>query len=136
MFFCPALELFHCLPPLFCCLPLWTTVRLHGKKLQNATNQDTYLLSSSHFLFTFCFCTRNVLGNVLLTMKNYGNPFLSAYLFTIIIKGGGGRISSPHRPVPTKSHDIPAPLTYLHVSPISDKQATAACKILDHIFCL
>ena len=33
-----ALELFHCLPPLFCCLPQWKTVRLHGKKLQNATN--------------------------------------------------------------------------------------------------
>ena len=30
IFCCPALELFHC-------LPLWTTVRLHGKKLQNAT---------------------------------------------------------------------------------------------------
>ena len=30
MFCCPALELFHC-------LPLWKTVRLHGKKLQNAT---------------------------------------------------------------------------------------------------
>ena len=31
IFFRPALELFHC-------LPLWTTVRLYGKKLQNATN--------------------------------------------------------------------------------------------------
>ena len=30
LFCCPALELFHC-------LPLWKTVRLHGKKLQNAT---------------------------------------------------------------------------------------------------
>ena len=38
IFCCPALELFHCLLPLFHCLPLWTTVRLHGKKLQNATN--------------------------------------------------------------------------------------------------
>ena len=38
LFCCPALELFCCLPPLFRCLPLWTTVRLHGKKLQNATN--------------------------------------------------------------------------------------------------
>ena len=37
IFCCPALELFHCLPPLFHCLPLWKTVRLHGKKLQNAT---------------------------------------------------------------------------------------------------
>ena len=40
IFCCPALELFHCLPPLFCCLPLWKTVRLHGKKLQNATNRS------------------------------------------------------------------------------------------------
>ena len=38
-FCCPALELFHCLPPLFHCQPLWTTVRLHGKKLQNAANE-------------------------------------------------------------------------------------------------
>ena len=40
IFCCPALELFHCLPPLFRCLPLWTTVRLHGKKLQNATKLE------------------------------------------------------------------------------------------------
>ena len=33
-----ALELFCCLPPLFCCLSLRKTVKLHGKKLQNATN--------------------------------------------------------------------------------------------------
>ena len=32
IFCCPAL------PPLFRCLPLWKTVRLHRKKLQNATN--------------------------------------------------------------------------------------------------
>ena len=31
IFYCPVLDLFHC-------LPLWKTVRLHGKKLQNATN--------------------------------------------------------------------------------------------------
>jgi hypothetical protein len=31
LFCCPALELFHCLPQ-------WKTGRLHGKKLQNATN--------------------------------------------------------------------------------------------------
>ena len=37
--FLSALELFHCLPPLFHCQPLWTTVRLHGKKLQNAANE-------------------------------------------------------------------------------------------------
>ena len=28
LFCCPALELFHFLPPLFCCLTLWKTVRL------------------------------------------------------------------------------------------------------------
>ena len=33
-----ALDLLHCLPPLFCCLPLWKTVMLYGKKLWNATN--------------------------------------------------------------------------------------------------
>ena len=33
------LENFQCLPPLFWCLPLWKTVRLHGKKLQNATER-------------------------------------------------------------------------------------------------
>jgi hypothetical protein len=38
IFSCPALELFHCLPPLFHSLSLWTTVRLHGKKLKNVTN--------------------------------------------------------------------------------------------------
>ena len=35
---CPPLERFSCLPPLFSRLPLWKTVRLPGKKLQNATN--------------------------------------------------------------------------------------------------
>ena len=56
IFCCPAVELFHCpsqwktvlfvssrafllSPPLFRCLPLWKTVRLHGKKLQNATKK-------------------------------------------------------------------------------------------------
>ena len=34
IFCCPALELFHF-------LPLWTTVRLHGKKLQNSTKTFT-----------------------------------------------------------------------------------------------
>jgi hypothetical protein len=29
-------------PPLFHCLPLWTTVRLHGKKLQNATKSSSF----------------------------------------------------------------------------------------------
>ena len=49
---CPALELFHCLPlwktVLFVSsrafwLPLWTTVRLHGKKLQNATKKHLWM---------------------------------------------------------------------------------------------
>ena len=33
------------LPPLFHCLPLWTTVRLPGKKLQSSTNyfSDVFL---------------------------------------------------------------------------------------------
>ena len=43
LFCCLALELFHCLPQLFHCLPLWKRVRLHGKKLQNATNFKTLL---------------------------------------------------------------------------------------------
>ena len=38
IFCCPALDLFGCLPPLFTCIPLWKTVRLPGKKLQNALN--------------------------------------------------------------------------------------------------
>ena len=46
-----AIELFHCLFPLFCCLPLWKTVRLHGKKLQNATNVLTTSCSIHIFLF-------------------------------------------------------------------------------------
>jgi hypothetical protein len=41
--FCfPALELFHCLPPLFHCQPLWKTVRLHGKKATKC-NKNLYL---------------------------------------------------------------------------------------------
>ena len=53
IFCCPALELFHCCPlwkqcclsalKLFHCLPLWTAVRLHGKKVQNATKQISYI---------------------------------------------------------------------------------------------
>ena len=39
---CPALELFHC-------LPLWKTVRLHGKKLQNATKENVAGLSYNDF---------------------------------------------------------------------------------------
>ena len=38
LFCCPALQLFNCLPPLFCCLTLWKIVKLPEKKLQNATN--------------------------------------------------------------------------------------------------
>ena len=69
IFCCPALELFHCLPllktvlfvssrafslsnPLFHCLPLRTTVRLHGKKLQNATKEPMLsILGNIHFLY-------------------------------------------------------------------------------------
>ena len=40
-----ALELFCCLPTLFCFLPLWKKVRLHGKKLQNATKRKDKLKS-------------------------------------------------------------------------------------------
>ena len=38
--FCPKImrPFFHCLPPLYCCLPLWKTVRLKGKKLHITTN--------------------------------------------------------------------------------------------------
>ena len=53
IFCCPALELFQCCPlwkqcclsalKLFHCLPLWTAVRLHGKKVQNATKQISYI---------------------------------------------------------------------------------------------
>ena len=42
---CPALELFSC-------LPLWKTVRLHGKKLQNATNVLTRPIKSLCTLFS------------------------------------------------------------------------------------
>ena len=52
IFCCPALELFHCLPPLFHCLPLWTTVRLHGKKLQNATNSISAQTSQKGIKYT------------------------------------------------------------------------------------
>ena len=49
--FLSALELFHCLPPLFHCVPLSKTVRLHGKKLQNATKDNSHALklASSYF---------------------------------------------------------------------------------------
>ena len=43
-FCCPAWEFFCCLPPRFCCLSLWKTVRLLGKKLPNATNTRFYLV--------------------------------------------------------------------------------------------
>ena len=45
IFFCPTLELFHY-------LPLWKTVRLHGKKLQNATNLN-FLRITQNSLFEF-----------------------------------------------------------------------------------
>ena len=52
--YCLALELFHCLHLLFRCVPLWTSMRLHGKKLQNATNVKLlcyYLYSCSDHFF-------------------------------------------------------------------------------------
>ena len=44
---------FHCLPPLFHCL--WTTVRLHGKKLQNETNNkySIFWFLSMAVIFSF-----------------------------------------------------------------------------------
>ena len=51
LFCCPAYELFSCLPPLFSCLPFKKTVRLPGKKLQNATNWT---------FNPFCHCTMGV----------------------------------------------------------------------------
>ena len=48
IFFCPDLELFCCLPPLFSCLYLWTTVKLSRKKLQNAT-KVIYIIWYSHY---------------------------------------------------------------------------------------
>ena len=47
-----ALELFHCLPPLF--LPLWKTARLHGKKLQNATNENSNVTAHIKGLTPLC----------------------------------------------------------------------------------
>jgi len=38
----------HATMQLFRCLPLWTTVRVHGKKLQNATKQITYFHCTGH----------------------------------------------------------------------------------------
>ena len=43
IFCCPALMLFHCLSQLFGCLSMWTTVKLHGKKLQNATKHYYFM---------------------------------------------------------------------------------------------
>ena len=40
-----ALELFHRLPPLFHCPPLWKTVKLQVKKLKNATNMYFSLIA-------------------------------------------------------------------------------------------
>ena len=76
LFCCPALELFHCLPPLFRCLPLWKTVRLHGKKLQNATKaripvllrlKHQKFLNYKHWLQNYSLdCVNQAHGNKLL----------------------------------------------------------------------
>ena len=63
LFCCPALELFHC-------LHLWKTVRLHGKKLQNATNYISVWTSKEEIKYTkakkiaksllsYIYCERN-----------------------------------------------------------------------------
>jgi hypothetical protein len=52
-----ALQLFHCKPPLFHCISLWTTVRLHGKKLQNATKSFSQFEIYQNFIIqqlNFC----------------------------------------------------------------------------------
>ena len=56
IFCCPALELFHCLPPIFCCLPLWETVRLHGKKEKSYNMQQIPLI--------FIICRQKFLQNI------------------------------------------------------------------------
>ena len=80
IFCCPDLELFHCLPPLFGCLPLWTTVRVHGKKVQNATKVKT---SGRFFLnfvaFSHCLSFREKL---LLILGLIGK---TSYLFCFLI---------------------------------------------------
>ena len=59
MFCCPALELFHC-------LTLRKTVRLHGKKLQNATNYVIYYCFS--FLLIADMMVHNFKLSALLTI--------------------------------------------------------------------
>jgi hypothetical protein len=60
--------IFHCLPPLFRCLFLLTTMRLHGKKLQNATNfvfnQKWLLWVPNSYLTTDQICHRLSLKNL------------------------------------------------------------------------
>ena len=72
-----ALELFHCLPPLFHYLPLWT-VRLHGKKLQNATNFIILLnsLDNSNNFLVDLFLTTETLNNVLIYDKRLQSKIL------------------------------------------------------------
>ena len=51
IFCCPALELFHCLPPLFRCLPLWTIVNSEAtRKKATKCNKETFLILIYFFL--------------------------------------------------------------------------------------
>ena len=66
-----SLELFHCLLPLFWCLPLWKTVRLHGKKLQNATNFETKNIYELAPIPTLCeYIVRIHTQRTLFSLKN------------------------------------------------------------------
>ena len=89
IFCCPALKLFHCLPlwktvlfvstrafslstPLFHCPPMWKTMRLHGKKLQNATNNfSLFWLHSFFVLLAFFLCLLYRVSPVLLKTQIY-----------------------------------------------------------------
>ena len=67
-FCCPALELFHC-------LPLWKTVRLHGKKLQNATN--TYSWDKLTPVKLHCMTATKVMNNkIAISLSDKEYPFI------------------------------------------------------------
>ena len=71
IFCCPALEHFHCLPPLFCCLPLWKTVRLHGKKLQNATKVSggRKCVSLTSYMCLTAYCVFDIINSLKLFVQ-------------------------------------------------------------------
>ena len=73
-----ALDFFHCLPPLFVCLPLWTTVRLHGKKLQNATKPIGEAAGTS-WTFYCVICDAERLFCVVRIRTNPSRPHSTAY---------------------------------------------------------